>query len=264
MPEHPERFFFFHVQKTGGTSLTKQLQRRFGEHAVYPDESDQNEQRDAVISVQQLKERLQVRADEIRVVTGHFPQCTGEALGGGFRTLTILREPIERTLSYLRHRRRDAPEDRDKDLEEIYDDPYRFDGLVHNHMTKMFSLTAEEALAWMRWVSEAFSKPPAETSGWILTKVDFTPERLERAKRGLASVDVIGFQDRFDDFYADLSHRFGWDLGPELHENRSEPVEASAALRARIAEDNAMDIELYEYARRLHGRRRSAPRAVGA
>src|SRR5262249_31120955 len=101
------------------------------------------------------------------------------------------------------------------------------------------------------WVSEAFSKPPAETSGWILTKVDFTPERLERAKRGLASVDAIGFQERVDDFYADLSHRFCSDLWAELHEHRSEPLEASAALRARIAEDNAMDVELYEYARRL-------------
>jgi hypothetical protein len=258
VPIQPERFFFIHVQKTAGTSLTTQLQRHFGEHAVYPDESDQNERGDAVISVQQLKERLRARGDEIRVVTGHFPLCTRAALGEEFTTLSILREPISRTLSYLRHRRRDAPEDRDKDLEEIYDDPYRFDGLVHNHMTKMFSLTSEEATAWMRWVSEAFSRPPAETTAWVLTKVDFTPERLERAKRGLDSVDVIGFQERFGDFCSDLSNRFGWDLGPQPHENRSEPSEVSAELRARIAEDNAMDIELYEYALRLHERRRSA------
>ena len=128
-------------------------------------------------------------------------------------------------------------------------------------MTKMFSLTSEEAIAWMGWVSEAFSRPPAETTGWILTKVDFTPERLERAKRGLASIDVIGFQESFGDFCADLSHRFGWDLGPQPHENRSEPTEVSAALRARIAEDNAMDIELYEYACDLYERRRSASTA---
>lgn len=253
MPNHPDRFFFLHVQKTGGTSLTRQLQRQFGEGAVYPDESDQNERRDAVISVRQLKERLRARGDEIRVVTGHFPLCTVEALGGGFRTFTILREPVERTLSYLRHRRRDDPEDRDKDLEEIYDDPYRFDGLVHNHMTKMFSLTSEEAIAWMRWVSEAFTRPAEETTAWVLTKIDFTPERLERAKQGLATVDVVGFQERFDDFCADLGDRFGWDLGTPPHENRSEPSEVSESFRARIAEDNAMDIELYEHARRLAG-----------
>jgi hypothetical protein len=249
--DHRERFFFFHVQKTAGTSLTRRLQRHFGEHAVYPDDSDENARGDAVISVQQLEERFRARQGEIRVVTGHFPLCTAEVIGGGFTTLTILREPVERTLSYLRHRRRDAPEDRDKDLEEIYDDPYRFDGLIHNHMTKMFSLTSAEAIAWMRWVSEAFSRPPDETTAWILTKVDFTPERLEQAKRGLASVDLIGFQERFDDFCANASDRFGWDLGPQLHENRSEPTDVSAAFRARIAEDNAMDIELYEFARRL-------------
>jgi hypothetical protein len=259
MPQRRERFFFLHVQKTAGISLLRRLQRHFGERAVYPDGSDENERGDAVISVRQLQERFCARGDEIRVVTGHFPLCVADVLGGGFTTMTILREPVERTLSYLRHRQRDAPEDRDKPLEEIYSDPYRFDGLVHNHMTKMFSLTADEATAWMRWVSDAFSRPPNETTAWILTKVAFTPERLERAKHGLASVDAVGLQERFEDFCADLRRRFGWDLGPPVYENRSQPQKASGSLRARIAADNAMDVELYEFARDLYERRHSGP-----
>ena len=222
---------------------------------MYPDDSDESERGDAVISVHQLQERFRARGDEIRVITGHFPLCVAALLGGDFTTLTILREPVERTLSYLRHRQRDAPEDRDKSLEEIYEDPYRFDGLVHNHMTKMFSLTADEATTWMRWVSDAFARPPEETTAWILTKVDFTPQRLERAKEGLASVDAIGLQERFEEFCADLSRRFGWDLGPRLYENRSQPQQASRSLRARIAADNEMDVELYEFGRRLYERR---------
>ena len=260
MPDHPERFFFFHVQKAAGTSLMTRLQHHFGERAVYPDRSDGDE--DSVISVQQLQERWRARRDEIRVVAGHFPLCTADLLGGGFTTLTILREPVERTLSYLRHRRKEAPEDRDKSPEEIYRDPYRFEALVHNHMTKMFSLTADEARAWALKSAEVFSLPPDRSAPWILTKVEFTPERLERAKEGLASVDAIGFQEHFDDFCGDLSRRFGWDLGPQPYFNRTEPSEISAAFRARIAEDNAMDVELYEFARGLCERRTSAPTRV--
>jgi Sulfotransferase family len=255
-----DRFFFVHVPKTGGASLLRRLQHHFGERAVYPDASDALEGRDEVISVRQLQQRFRARRDEIRVVTGHFPLCTSKTLDCGFTTLTVLRHPIERTLSYLRHHRLMAPEDRDKRLEEIYSDPYRFDGLVHNQMTKMFSLTPVEATAWMQKVSELFGVPRDEVTEWMLTRVEFTRDRLERAKQGLESVDAIGLQERFEEFCEDVSHRFGWDLGPRLHENPSEPSEPSKAFRARIAEDNAMDIEVYEFARGLYERRRAETR----
>lgn len=260
MPDDPERFFLLHVQKAAGTSLMSRLQHHFGKPAVYPDRSDGDE--DAVISVQRLEERWRARRDEIRVIAGHFPLCAVDLLGGGFTTLTILREPIERTLSYLRHRRQEAPEDRDKSLEEIYRDPYRFEALVHNHMTKMFSLTPDEATAWALESAEIFSLEPDRSAPWILAKVEFTPARLERAKEGLASVDAIGFQEHFDDFCGELSRRFGWDLGPQQHVNRTGSSEISPAFRARIAKDNAMDVELYEFALELCERRRSAPSRV--
>ena len=98
------------------------------------------------------------------------------AAGRGFTTLTVLRQPLERTVSYLRHHRRRTPEDAELTLEEVYDDDLRFHGLIHNHMTKMLSLT------------------PEEMNEGVLTRVEFTPERLERAKERLAGVDVVGLQ----------------------------------------------------------------------
>lgn len=252
-----DRFFFAHVQKTAGTRLVTRLQHHFGERAVYPNDSDGAE---AVISVEDLQAAWRARRGEIQVVTGHFPLCVAEILGGGFTTFTILREPAERTLSYLRHHRQVNPEDRDKRLEDIYSDPYRFDALLHNHMTKMFSLTADEATDWMRKITKIFSLKPGEATDWILTKVEFTPQRLERAKEGLASVDAIGLQERFDEFCENLGRRFEWDLGPRRHDARTEPEEVSEAFRARIAEDNAMDTEPYEFARGLYDDRRSEAR----
>jgi Sulfotransferase family len=235
------RFFFVHVQKTAGTALFKRLERHFGKPSVYPNASDG----DVLtvmpqLSVEILRQRWRERRHEIRVVTGHFPLCTIELLGERFTTLTVLREPVERTLSYLRHHRMLTPADCDKSLEAIYEDEFRYRALIHNHMVKMFALT------------------PSEMTDGALSSVEFTLDHLDRAKQQLATVDVMGLQEGFDEFCATLQQRFGWDLGPPLHANRTEPVEVSWSFRDRIAQDNAMDVELYAYAERLYEERRTA------
>jgi hypothetical protein len=226
------RFFFVHLQKTAGTSLSRQLKRCFDRAAIYPDPSD-GDIVAAVIDVDHLVARWNARRDEIRLVSGHFPLCTAELLDARFSTFTILRDPVDRTLSYLRHHKKLTPEDHDRSLEEIYEDPFRFHGLIHNHMVKMFSLTVDEM------------------SAGLLTQVEFTPERLERAKANLSGVDVVGVSEQLPQLCGELERCFGWDLGDAVHINRTEPVAAPDGLRARIENDNALDIELYEFARTL-------------
>jgi hypothetical protein len=232
---HGTRFFFVHVQKTAGTALFKRLKRHFGDRAVYPDASDGDVVADVPqLSVDVLQARWRVRRDEIRVVTGHFPLCTTELLGERFTTLTVLREPVERTLSYLRHHRMLTPADREKPLEVVYEDEFRYQTLIHNHMVKMFSLT------------------PREMTDGALTPVRFTPAHLDRAKQQLTTVNLIGLQEDFEEFCDDLQQRLGWNLGGPLQANRTEPAEVSISFRDRIAEDNSMDVELYEHARGLY------------
>jgi hypothetical protein len=234
-----ERFFFVHLQKTAGTTLIKRFQRHIEEAAVYPNPSDCDIVA-SVISVEHLLERWRARGDEVRFVSGHFPLCTTELLGGEFTTLTVLREPVERTLSYLRHHRKVTPADRDASLEAVYDDSFRFHGLVHNHMVKMFSLTV------------------AEMTDGALTRVEFTEDRLESAKERLAGVDAVGLQEQFEDFCADLTRRFGWPLDKPRRINFTDPCDVSDEFRARIAEDNALDVELYRFAQELCERRAAA------
>ncbi len=229
------RFFNFHVQKTAGTSLRERVQHHFGTKAVYPDASDGNAEVESVLSIPRLQERFRVRGDEIRFVTGHFPFCTTEFLDAEFTTLTVLRDPVERTLSYLRHQRDEQNGGPRTPLERIYEDPWAFDTAIHNYMVKIFSLTPEEA-----------------AEGWGMTIVEFTPERLERAKRAVASIDALGLQERFEEFCERLTDRFGWDLGPPRQANVTAPAAVPGALRDRIAADNAMDVELYEFAKGLY------------
>jgi Sulfotransferase family len=230
------RFFFVHIQKTAGSELRRLLIDHLGEAAVYPTRGvDGSNPFELVLSIDRLRERLEARGDEIRVVTGHFPLCVTEVLEGEFTTLTLLREPVERTLSYLRHHRENAPADRGKSLEEIYEDPFQFQGFVHNHMTKMLALS------------------PREMTGGMLTPIDLSRDHLERAKERLASMDATGFQERFGDFCRLLRARYGWALGEPEATNVTEPREISPDFRARIAADNLLDVELYEFARERLG-----------
>ena len=235
-PERP-RFFFMHLQKTAGTALWRRLKCEFDALSVYPGPGD-GEPPETVLSVEHLLRCWRARRDEIRIVTGHFPLCTVDLLGERFTTLTLLRHPVERTLSALRDQRERSPELRGLPLDVIYEDPVSA-LLLRNHMAKMLSLTTDEM------------------SDGALTPLEVTRQHLLRAQDRLSTIDVVGFQEHFEDFCAELVHRFGWDLGPAIFMNRTGPVAVSDTLRARISEDNALDLQLYEFARRELRRSRS-------
>jgi hypothetical protein len=213
------------------------MREQFGRDAVYPTSRDMDHIAGAVTSVDRLLERWQKERDTLRVIAGHFPLCTTALLDAEFETLTVLREPVERTLSLLRRHRAFNPEHADWPLEAIYDDPGRFERLIHNHMVKMLALTTQDMTAGM------------------LTPVRFTQAHLDRAKEQLEQIDVVGIQERLDDLWDELHRRFGWNLTEPLVTHQTDHVDVSDALRERIAEDNALDVELYECARQLVGKR---------
>lgn len=232
----PRRFFFVHLQKTAGTSLAIRLRRQFGEDAVYPT-PDHGAGLQSSFSIEDLRRRFAEDRDHLRVVTGHFPLCAASVLGVPFSIFTVLRDPVERTLSYLRGQQARTPEFSNSTLEEIYEEPWRRAWLLTNHMVRQLGLTEAEM-----------------TAGTIAPD----EENLERAKRNLTErLDLYGFQDRFEEFCAELDRRYGWDLGPEVRANWTAPADAPSALRKRIADDNEADVELYQYALDLRDRQLS-------
>ena len=100
-------------------------------------------------------------------------------------------------------------------------------------------------------MTKMLSLLPEEMTDGALTRVKFTPERLERAKERLAGADVIGLQEEFEGFWRELASRFGWPPGDHARHRARPPAELSPAFRDRILTDNADDLELYEFARRL-------------
>jgi hypothetical protein len=248
-PEPP--VFFVHVMKTGGTTLFRHLRENYPLDELYPysklDIRYEGQRLDIRhhLSISYLRTIPEERRRHIRVYTGHFPFAAIEAMGGAFTTMTILRDPVARTLSLLRQFRRKIPWVPEggreptlarNTLEEVYDHPTVFEPLVHDHQTKIFSMQ------------------PADEPESYMDVLPVDEARLAVAKANLASIDLLGVTDRYNDFLDLVEERFGWHVEREARANvtpqsDNEPVDEG--LLERIRADNALDIQLYEYAKEL-------------
>ena len=235
-PARPPRAFFVHLMRTGGTTLEQQLRRAFARPEVYPNPDLDFPGGDIMrhLDVSYLLALPAERLDAIRLYYGHFPYVVTELLPVPVVTFTVLRDPVERTMSLLRIMREQREGFAERTLEEIYDDANVFPRLVHDHQTKLFSMTA------------------ADRPHDYRDEITVDAGRLELAKRNLERVDVVGVTEHYGDFLAALRDRFGWQIDAGARMNAaSAPEGESAALRARIAADNVIDAELYEFAKEL-------------
>jgi hypothetical protein len=248
-----QRYVFIHVMKTGGRTLLSHLRANFEPDERYPhDKLDFRFDGDiSRLEVDYLAGLPTERRRRIRVYAGHYPYVAFQLLGERFVTMTLLRDPVERTISLLRQfRRKDpwadaGPEYRPPTLEQVYANPVVFGPLVHNHQTKIFSMTE------------------GDHPRTYMDDIEIDESRLDLAKRNLATVDIVGLTERYDEFLRELTNRTGWVVAPDVRKNvtpEDELQPVSDSLRRQIAEDNRIDIEFYEYARELTElRRRERP-----
>ena len=226
--------------KTAGGTLLQQILANFERERVYPFGKYDPDLETANYGIEYLTGLSAERRDAISVFTGHFPFVAVELLGMELTTITILRDPVERTLSYLRHCKRHHEQHRELALEEIYEDPFFFPCFIDNHQAKQFAFTVEDEPQTYMDVLEVDSA------------------RLELAKANLAEVDVVGLQERFDDLLEELHERYGWTVAAVYDRNVSgdDSDGATESFRRRIAADNEADMEFYEFARELCEQRR--------
>ena len=252
------RYFFIHVMKTGGRTLQRHFRGNFELDEIYPYgkldiryDGDQVDIRHH-LRVVPAATCPQKRVRRIRVYSGHFPYVASELLGGDFTRLTVLRDPVERTISLLRQFRRkdpwadpEPPAQRPMEgltLEQVYENPFVFEPLVHNHQTKIFSMTADDPLDTYMDVIHVDDKRLAARQG------EPRQGRLHRSHRALRRLP--------------------------RRARRRKPVGRSCAICGRTRRrprrwgrsvircgggsraDNAIDIEFYDYAKELVASRR--------
>jgi hypothetical protein len=245
-----EPYFFIHVMRTGGASLARQLETEFPGAQTYPDRLQDLDEVRAHLDIDWLLNLPRERTAAIRFYSGHFPYFVTEMLPCDVTAFTILRDPVDRTISLLKSKqlgaRRTLPLatfDTDEhvgvDLEVLYDNADLRATMLDNFQTRQFAITRDDGLA-------------AGVDPLVCDE-----SRLELAKSNLAKVDAIGIFERYDEFLETLRARFGFKSHSGVSWHVSEPAAVSDEFRARIAADNAVDYAFYRYAVELYDARRA-------
>jgi len=236
------RYFFLHVMKTGGTTFRFHAQANFGRKGVYPIKKLDGDVYQAYTDIDRLCDISPERRSQIRCFMGHFPFYAAKAAAPDAVKLTILRDPIERTMSLLKNMH-SWPDERlhTMSYEEIYDSDHYHYMFIRNFQVRQFALA------------------PSDMAETHLHYIEIDNARLSDAIANLEAVEVVGMHDEYDAFLCDLATDHGWRFGEIPKQRVSPDRDISADLRRRIAADNSADIEFYAVARdrfeRAHSRR---------
>ncbi|MEI8365606.1 MAG: sulfotransferase family 2 domain-containing protein [Parachlamydiaceae bacterium] len=207
------RLYFMHVPKTGGTTLRLLLELQLDANEIYP-----------VRNAKQAK--VPIKQD---LISGHFPywfcKQSDENFEEAFK-VTILRDPIERYLSFLRAKKRE-----DKTLPTLESvlkirkakcHKYHY-GLMDNALCRHLS-----------------ADPLLEGK-----------QLLDSAKQSLQKIDCVLFFDNYSQDIIELFNRLGIELNedsiPRMNVTEQEPI--SKQLFEEVRQLNGLDIQLYNYAK---------------
>lgn len=232
--------FFVHVMKTAGGTFREQLKARYGDQ-LFPVGSVEGDMVNSYTDVDLLRRTPFERHGSVGCYSGHYPYCAVRYVPRPVITLTLLRDPIERIVSYLRHCKQRHPQHQALNFEQIYEDPFHRPCLMHNHQVKVFAMVTDD-------------EPES-----VMDVIDIDDRRLNIAKEQLAEVAVIGRQEEYGRFLDEATARLGWTAGPAQNVHLGGDGQASVSLRRRIVDDNQADIDFYEYAVDLISSRREEP-----
>ncbi len=232
MPDKRDhRYFFVHVMKTGGVTFSEHIVANFRRQEIYPPFGHPDPFK-ATTSIPFLLAYPEEKKAKTTVFHGHFPFAVTDEMGiDNLVTMACVREPVARTLSYLKYAIRSQSRHHGKTLEEVYDDPLDYPSAIKDHQTKIFSLG------------------PQDEFEIYIECIVVDAVRLEVAKANLRRLSVLGLTERFPDFLRALESGYGWEVTTIEPQNAAfEDYDISDELIARIIKDNAIDIEFYEYA----------------
>jgi len=252
----PELLVFFHIPKTGGTTLEKIIQKAVPEEKVFlvnyqgPARSSLLVRSDEQIA-EYLRQMSPERRQAIAFVIGHFGIDIDALFDRPSRYFTIIREPVERCISNFFHLKKEANTPatashlpvykriKDMTLEDYLDSGIGLDS--DNHQVRMLSGCRELDAPWSE-DGRAISAPAVEA------------RHLAMAKRNIEERFLAaGTLEQFAELTWYLKCVYGWPMYRcfyvKRRENAARPRIEQVALqtRRRLEQSNQFDIELYHW-----------------
>ena len=248
----------YHVQKTAGTSLRHVVRANLppaeAEVTPYVWKTARSPGELLTWHAEWYRGLDEERRTRLCCVMSHWAGYLLPALDRPADALVLVREPVDRTLSYywFKQRRR-GPERPLEPLERLYElRGAREDGVERPELWEQYC----------NWQSRVLLAPFHDTSA--LGDGAGPPPDADlwrgRLRELVERVYLVGVQDRFGDYLEELRERYGWKVfEPRSKANpvRPEQEDVSPSLRETILAHNWLDAELYELCRREQDRRRS-------
>lgn len=245
--------YFVHIMKTGGISLSTRLRELFGVEHSYPDFTGRGtDPTVAKYMVPALEEAC--RAVTPPFVTVHMPAWTAATYGPGHRHITVLRDPVSRTISHLRQI---ARSDRGPDTPRAAWDDADYRDRLTDYQTRIFA--QERAAPDIDVAAIPRARLEAAMEAFRLTAMGdaspLTTTDLERAIDRLESFHLVGTTERLGEFTERLSVVCGAPIDPLDHKNAAPAAPPPPAdLIADIERHTVLDRALYERAIELSRR----------
>jgi len=246
-----DTLYFFHIPKTAGTTLISILDEQFPSNSILK-----------ARAWKELTPQESKNFSKYRLIRGHFGYSIYQVLPKKPIYITMLREPIEYSISSYEMDRR-MPElakrysmDSKKSLSELITDPSKL-GLI-NRQTHWLAIDFD-VMSLTKSLNPKILEDfyPEEKNIFIHPKVSDS-KLLEIAKKRIEEFAFFGIVERFEESLMLLYYTFGWKPDPSKFElklnkapQRAKKKDLSNDALETILNRTKLDRELYQYALHL-------------
>jgi hypothetical protein len=227
-----QTIIFLHLPKTAGTTLTKILEQQYPAEQIYSIGALAQD------GIRKFKRMSVEERRRFRLVIGHLNYGLHQFVPGLSTYFTILREPVDRVISYYYYVRR-SPEHYLHEFSNT--ENMELKTYLESKVSIMMDNFQVRLISGV-WNEYPFGECPAHI--------------LKLAKRNLSQeFKVIGLTEEFDKTLLLLKQAFGWSRLQYTRQNvtgrRPMKQDLPPDTLQAIASANQLDIELYRYARAL-------------
>ncbi len=254
-----DTIYFFHIAKTAGTTLTSYLDEQFANEDIMP--AKRWEEAYDVFT----QDDLQLGAhpfDKYKLIRGHFYYGIYHQLSAKPRYLTMLRDPVEHTISSFNHLMNDYEQNpkhvhevinKNDTLKSVYKNPKK-SAFYTDQQVRVLAQDIDMLKMTVNQFGTELKGHTTEELNIGTNKVDHSD--LVVATKHLDSFEFVGITELFQESLLVLADKFEWtpkrdDSQLMVNKGRPETSSLDEDLIETIEKHHQLDYLIYEEARKL-------------